>query len=155
MRMSLHGCAYVCFFLANPLHKLVNKWIVVQWLAPGHLLYIEEVTIEKDQTQMIQSKKCSEELNETPIPEYHVAKRVGPYLPQISIDSFQKTFLKFSYETKISIIDLAMTNMQSKNETKEFLQFQDGQVLIFLFFAGSNTSKKQYWLFPVLNSNST
>ena len=55
-------------------------------------------------------------LNEMPIPEYHVAKWVGPSLPPISIDSIQKVSFKSSSETKRSVIDLAMRNMHSESE---------------------------------------
>ena len=72
----------------------------MQQLTSDPISYIEEVTIEKDPTQMIWSKKCSVILNEATIPEYHAAKRVGPSLPPISINSIQKTFLKSSYDTK-------------------------------------------------------
>ena len=85
----------------------------MQRLTPDYLSRIGEVTIEKDQTQMIRSKKLSLMLNEAPVPEYHVAKRVGPSLPPISIDSIQKAFLKSFCETKKSIIDMAMISISS------------------------------------------
>ena len=57
----------------------------MQRLTPENLSHIEKVTIEKYKTQM--SKKHSVMLNEAPIPEYHLTKRVGPSLPKTSIDS--------------------------------------------------------------------
>ena len=65
----------------------------MQRLTPDYFSYIDEVTIEKYQTQMIRSKKRSVMLNDASIPEYYVAKRVGPSLSPISIDSLQKAFL--------------------------------------------------------------
>ena len=93
---------------------------MVQRLTLDHLSNIEEVTIEKDQTQMTWSKKRRVMLNEAPISEYHVAKKVSPFLPPISIDSIQKTFCKSSYKTKRSIINLAMSmiNMHCESENQ-------------------------------------
>ena len=72
----------------------------MQWLTLDHLSHIEEVIIEKDQIQMIRSKKCCRMLNDVPLSEYHVAKRVGPSLPPISIDSIQKAFFNYLVKPK-------------------------------------------------------
>ena len=83
----------MCVLLYQFLHQLysLTNGIIVKQLTPDHFSHIEEVTMEKDQTQMV-SVKRSVMVNEATIPEYHVAKRICPSLPPISIDSIQKTF---------------------------------------------------------------
>ena len=89
----MHVC--VLFFI-NPFHLLISltNVIIVQRLTSDNYLNNEEVTIEKDQTQMITRKERSVMLNEVPILEYHAAKRVGPSLPPFQLTIFRKLFLK-------------------------------------------------------------
>ena len=68
---------------------------------------------------MIKSKKCCVRLNKALTPEYHVAKRVGPFLPPISIDRIQKVFFfKSSCETERSTINFPMTMISMHFESE-------------------------------------
>ena len=68
------------------------------------------------------SKKRIVILNEAPVPEYHMAKRVGPSLPPISIDCVysESIFLNHLVRSKKGLIDLAMTmiNMHRESENQ-------------------------------------
>ena len=85
---------------------------------------------------MIGNKKRSVILNEVPIPEYLVVKRVGPSQPLISIDRIQKAFSKSSCEAKSSIIHLTMINIYCESEKQTSLNS--------LLLPEKNISKKQY-----------
>ena len=98
MCACLHLCMDVCisafFFFLNQLLSLISlpNRIKVLELTPDHLQHIEEVTIEKDQTQMIRSKKGSVMLNEVSIPEHHVKKELALPNHQFESTVFRKLF---------------------------------------------------------------
>ena len=126
----------------------------MQRLTPDHLSDIEEVTIEKDQTQMIWRKKCSAMLNKVPILEYNVSKRVGPSQPPISMTVFRKK-IKSSCETTRSILYFAriMISMycESKNQRIPPIPGWSGFNILLLHEKIPARIKIGYW--PLANSN--